>query len=254
MATRTRSRVWFALALLGALASCGRQDEASVEQKLSAKERSSAQLVRADACPSDHPGLSVAGLCSDKAEALVLAARTDASDAPDGCNWTVRAAALPDNRALLYRAARCGLRTAELRFVPGRVFGSFILSASPYGDVLDGSDVVARMAPASDAGAIIQIVRASIDDPQEARRCHMRPAGLDGWPSDALVADEDPKPTSDGVRTACGPLGLDEGSQTFWRLSQGQAWFFQFGQELPVVDSRSFTLVGRSRQGDWQRL
>jgi hypothetical protein len=109
------------------------------------------------------------------------------------------------------------------------------------------------MVPAANEAALLETARAAVEDPAERARCRLRPAAIEGWPGDALVVDEVPPPPADGVRTACGAYGLDEDSQTFWRLSQGQGWFFQLGQESPVVDPGSFTLVARGRDHRWVR-
>lgn len=65
------------------------------------------------------------------------------------------------------------------------------------------------------------------------------------------MVDEVPAPLADGIRSACGEFGLDEGAQTFWRLAQGTGWYFRLGQESPVIDVGSFTLVKRDPAGKW---
>ena len=43
------------------------------------------------------------------------------------------------------------------------------------------------------------------------------------------------------------------GTTEFWRLSQGKGWFFRFGEETPIVDAESVTLVKRHAAGKWVR-
>ena len=203
-------------------------------------------------CPLGSATLPVTGLCEAQASALLLAAQGPQPAAPDDCSWTVNEAQLPGGGAVLYRAAQCNGRTAKLDHAAGTPMGKFMLTVSPYGGS-EAEDAMVQMAPAVDAAAILAIARAAVTDPAERARCQMRAVATEGRPSDALVVDEVPIPPSDEIRGACGPYGLDEGSQTFWRLSQGHGWFFQLGQETPVVDAGSFTLVRRDAAGNWVR-
>ena len=99
------------------------------------------------------------------------------------------------------------------------------------------------------------MAKPAIKNKAEAAKCEVRSAGYSGWPGDALVVDvsaaEAAKARKDEPRTACGPYGLDEDSQTFWRVFQGTAWFFELGQDSLEVDPGSFTLVHKDEKGNW---
>jgi hypothetical protein len=210
-----------------------------------------AAATKPSACAPGDARLKTTGLCQAEAAALLLAAPGPAATPPDGCAWTIEEAAMPGGAALLYRGARCQARTTRLSFVPGTPTGRLDIAAWPYEPAETGT--LARIVPAANEAALLETARAAVDDPAERARCRLRPAASEGWPGDALVVDEVPPPPGDGVRAACGRFGLDEDSQTFWRLSQGHGWFFQLGQESPVVDPGSFTLVARNRDGRWVR-
>ncbi len=204
-------------------------------------------------CLPADPALSATGLCAPAATALLLSAPGTPPTAPEGCSWIVSDAQITNDTALLYRAARCKGGTARLNYAAGQPLARFVLATSAYGDTPDPNEPLAWMMPAADAAAVSAFVRASIQDPAERARCSARPATMEGWPADALVVDEAPIHPTDGIRSACGEYGLDEGAQTFWRVAQGNGWYFRLGQESPVVDAGSFTLVKRDATGAWVR-
>lgn len=203
-------------------------------------------------CTPTDAKLPVTGLCRSQAAALLLAAPGAATPPPEDCSWVVSEAGIADGSALLYRAARCEGGTARLAYVPAKPMARFDLVASPYENVPAEPMPMVWMTRAKDAQAITAIVRQTAPA-AERSRCQARPAAMEGWPQDALVVDEVPAPESDGVRTACGELGLDQGAQTFWRVSQGIGWYVQLGQESPMVDAGSLTLVKRDGNGAWIR-
>ncbi|RYE04516.1 MAG: hypothetical protein EOP61_00195 [Sphingomonadales bacterium] len=203
-------------------------------------------------CPPGSSTLPVTGLCQEQAAALLLSSPGAQPPAPDDCVWVINEAKVMEG-ALLYRAAKCAAGTARLNFVSGSRMGSFDLAVSPYGEQA-GHDTIAQVIDGEDGKAtILAEARRRVEDPAERARCQVREAKMDGWPADALVVDEVAAPAADGIRSACGEFGLDEGAQTFWRVSQGSAWFFRLGQESPVVDAGSFTLLNRDAGGKWVR-
>ncbi|RYY24978.1 MAG: hypothetical protein EOP62_15100 [Sphingomonadales bacterium] len=204
----------------------------------------------APACAPGSATLPVTGLCEPQAAALLLGSP---GTAPDDCTWVVAEAKTPGG-ALLYRAAKCAAGTAKLDFVPGARMASFDLVASPYGAEVERETIAQMLDGTGGKDAILAEARHRTDEAAEAARCQVRPAAMEGWPADALVVDEVPQPSdADGIRSACGEFGLDQGAQTFWRLSQNTAWFFRLGQESPVVDAVSFTLVNQDASGKWVR-
>ncbi|RYD49651.1 MAG: hypothetical protein EOP60_13390 [Sphingomonadales bacterium] len=218
----------------------------------SAPANTTATVATAPGCAPNSAKLPITGLCQEQAAALLLASPGTQPTAPDDCTWVVNEAKVLEG-ALLYRAAKCAEGTATLEFVPGARMASFDLAVSPYGKQ-SGADTIAQVIDGKDGKAIILAeARRLIEDPVERARCQVREAKMEDWPADALVVDEVPIPEADGIRSACGEFGLDEGAQTFWRVSQGSAWFFRLGQETPVVDAASFTLVNRDAAGNWVR-
>ncbi len=69
-----------------------------------------------------------------------------------------------------------------------------------------------------------------------------------------VSAAEAAKARKDEPRTACGPVGLDEDSETYWRVFQGYSWFFELGQDEAEIDPGSLTLIHKDAQGKWVRL
>lgn len=247
MNIRTISASVFAIA---ALSACNGKTEGNTAAPANV---AAAQDSVAPACAPGSAKLPVTGLCESQAVALLLAAPGAQPAAPEDCTWVVGEAKVLEG-ALLYRTAKCKDGTARLEFVPGARMSSFDLVESPYGPQ-EKPETMARMI-GSDGdvkATILAEARRLVEDKSEASRCQLRPAKMDGWPEDALVVDEVPIPPADGIRNACGELGLDEGAQTFWRVSQNSGWFFQLGQETPMVDAGSFTLVKRDATGNWVR-
>lgn len=234
---------------IAALSACSGKptDNAAAPANLTAT-----QEAATTACAPGSTTLPVTGLCDAQASALLLASSGAQPAAPDGCTWEIAEAKVLEG-ALLYRAAKCKEGTAKLEFVPGARMASFDLVASPYGPQ-PKPETIAQMIGGDDPKAtLLAEARRLVEDPAERARCQIRPAAMEGWPADALVVDEVPAPPADGIRSACGEFGLDEGAQTFWRVSQGIAWFFQLGQESPVVDAGSFTIINRGADGKWVR-
>jgi hypothetical protein len=208
----------------------------------------------APACAPNSVKLPVTGLCQEQAAALLLAAQQPEA-AGDGCSWVVNEVKVLDGGALLYRALRCNGRTATLEFVPSAQMGSFDLGVSPWSAEASRETVI-RMASVEggDANAkILETARRLIDNPAERARCQVRRLNIESSPTDALVVDEVPAPPEDGVRSACGEFGYDGGAQSFWRVSQGIAWFFRLGNDSPPIDPASVTLLNRSPAGQWVR-
>lgn len=241
------------LVLLASLASCGKPATTDATEGRDAKIATAQSDAPIATCAGGAARLPATQLCPDAAKGLLVAAPGVAATPPENCAWAIQDVSISSDQAVLYRAARCQVGTAKLAFAPGEPMGTFTLAKSPYEGGYDISEPIVWMTKAAGNDALLTTARRFIRDPKEAARCQVRPAAIEGWPADALVIDEVPRPQSDEVRTACGKFGLDEDSQTFWRLSQGTGWFFQLGQESPIVDAGSFTLARRGTDGQWRR-
>lgn len=214
------------------------------------------------ACPDDGPRLPVTGLCASRSLAYLNMAGGQTDDVPDGCEWAVEETPI-NQQVLLYRALKCEGKETRLVYKPGKPLGELVYESAGYGDA-DGAlkgQVLVRIAPADTKdvfGSVLKAVLPAIEDPATAAKCHVRKAGIDVWPDDALVVDdltpaEAEAVAGDGPRTACGPLGLDEDSAAYWRVFQGHGWFFQLGQDVAQIDAGSFTLLARDSDGQWSQ-
>lgn len=159
---------------------------------------------------------------------------------------------------LLYYAAKCKDKVTALDYAGGAHSGELTFAtAAMSGDSVKGRKIVTIFgAESSDPNtSILLVAKQAIKSKAEAAKCQVRHAGYAGWPGDALVVDVTPaeaaKARKDEPRTACGPYGLDEHSQTFWRVFQGSAWFFELGQDSLEIDPASFTLVRKDEKGNW---
>jgi hypothetical protein len=108
------------------------------------------------------------------------------------------------------------------------------------------------------AAPLVDRARAATTSPREADGCTARPARIEGWPGDAILVDvstaEAAKAPADEPRTACGPLGLNQGEQAFWRAGQGYGWFFSMGQDAFEIDPGSLTVIAKGADGRWAAL
>lgn len=221
-----------------------------------ATRKSDAQAAASD-CPDDGPRLPGTGVCQGRAWAYLDVADGAAEPAlPDGCTWTVNETMLPGDEALLYRAATCHGVTSKLGYAGGAHSASISYEVSAArGDEAKGDEVFQLFGVDPDPQGAIKAALAALPA-AERRRCGIEPAGIDGWPKDALVIrpnaatraahkdDEGPLPT-------CGPYGVGEDATTYWRVRQGFAWFFNISPGPLDFDPASITVVAKSADGAW---
>lgn len=212
-------------------------------------------------CSDQSEKLPGTGLCQNQAAALLQFAGGDRPPAPQGCDWVVSQTEMAGGEYLLYRAARCNGKITRLDYAAGAGMAELSYAVSAYfGDSAKGQKIVsiAGTEPGDPHSSILRLARTALKNKAEAGRCQVRPAKVDGWPADALVVDVSPaeaaKAPKDEPRTACGPYGLDEDSQTFWRVFQGRSWFFELGQDSVDVDPGSFTMIHADDKGQWVHL
>jgi hypothetical protein len=234
------------LALLGA--GCAQEGRSGAEKTDAA----------ADApCPDDGERLPVTGICRGRANAYLNEDREARTPELPDCTWTVNELALPGDEALLYRAAMCGGVTTTLAFAGGAQSAELVYERSAlFGDAVIGRAAVWLFGapPDNPQGALRGAIAEAPDG--AAMQCEIRPAGLEGWPRDALLiapsAAARARLPQDEPIAACGPYGVDEDSVRYWRVAQGFAWFFDLGQEQPDFDPTSLTVLVRSADGGWQ--
>ena len=204
------------------------------------------------------PALPGSGICQDRAESYLRLAQGPRPPAPDGCQWVVNETTMSGGEYLLYYAAKCKDKVTAIDYAGGAHSGELkFATAAMSGDSVKGRKIVSLFSaePGNPNAAILSVAKPAIKNKAEAAKCEVRSAGYTGWPGDALVVDvsaaEAAKARKDEPRTACGLYGLDEDSQTFWRVFQGTAWFFELGQDSLEVDPGSFTLVRKDERGNW---
>lgn len=252
----------FICALLAATAGCGKapvadNDSANASHDRSDSDLSTANGAKAEGCPDDGARLALTGLCQGRAAAYLNGSEGPSPQAPDGCAWQVTETEMAGGDVLLYRALKCGSKAAKLEFAGGAERAEMQLVESAMEGKLEQPRPVAFLyvAEGDPAGAVTRRARSLIADSKEAAKCTARPARVDHWPKDAMVVDTDPRgsTSADGAPVAvCGDGGYFDEATRYWRVSQGYAWLFDFGQDLVEIDPASLTLMARSDEdGQW---
>ncbi|AMO71128.1 hypothetical protein AZE99_04010 [Sphingorhabdus sp. M41] len=212
-------------------------------------------------CPDDGPVLPMTGICEGRATNYLNIVDGDAPQLPDNCHWSVNETAVAD-QLLLYLAATCDGKKAELGFAGGAHFAELNLAWSAVANESLEDTVLIRIGSAEPGRPyqnILFYAQDAMDDSAAAEQCMVRPAGVDGWPADAMVIDVSPeeaaKAPSDEPRTACGMFGLDQDNSSYWRVFQGYSWWFQLSQDAyQDIDPRSLTLVQPDGTGGWMTV
>jgi hypothetical protein len=171
---------------------------------------------------------------------------------PAGCEWVLKSVAMPGDEFLLYLAAQCKGKTRELQYSGGAHRAELKFEENQPAVVeIRGAE------PGQGKQAVEGHVRGTLNK-AEAARCFVRPARNEFFPADALVVDvsdaEAAKAPKNEPRSACGNYGMDEDSQSFWRVFQGYAWYFNLGQDEPEIDPGSLTLARKDAAGKWVAL
>lgn len=210
----------------------------------------------AGSCPDDGAPLPGTGLCQHSAAALIE--RADGAREEqygENCTSVINEVMLPADQALLYGAAQCGERETQLAFAGGAHSAEISIQQSALYEGPTNDPVVIRLfgVDPDPRGALNQAI-AELPPAQRAT-CEIRSAGVEGWPSDALViaptAAERARLPQDEPVAVCGPMGYDEDSISYWRVRQGFAWFYALGQESQGFDAASVTLIQKQPDGSW---
>lgn len=200
-------------------------------------------------CPDDGPRFPLSGICQGRAVNFLNLER-DPPYLPDNCTWTVNETEMAD-QVLLYQAASCDGRTTKLQFAGGARAAEFTYEISAFqGDLTDQEQAplirVITSDPADPTANLLAFARSAIEDPAEAAQCVVKEILGDGdVPGHYVVDLANPPQSENEPRTACGPYGLDEDSQKFWRISDGFSWFFDLGQDVLDFDPYSMVVVER---------
>jgi hypothetical protein len=255
------ARLLLAALSLAALAACQKPAEAPVAVRPVAE---TPVAAAEPGCADDGPRFPISKLCVGRSINYLDDANKLITDAPDGCSWTMQETAFPfpdSEGVLLFRALSCKGVTSQLEFHGGAHSAALGYVASAlYPDAVKSNVEPVRIfgGPDQDPKAAIEALKVSIADKAERASCVLEPAGIDVWPHDALVirpnAKARAKARKDEPLAACGEFGVDEDSQTFWRVFQGYAWFFSMGQDTMDFDPASFTLMRKGADGSWGQV
>jgi hypothetical protein len=172
----------------------------------------------------------------------------------DGCSWTFNQTMMGDGtEALLYRAMSCKGVTTALEFAGGARSAALTIKDSAFG-FTPGQEVVRIFT--SDPADPQNNIQSLIDGlpAAEKAKCEVQPAPAQ-FPAGALVIGYKPahaaKLPKDEPNAVCGDFGLDEGSQRYWLVRDGYAFFFDLGQEELDWDPASLTVIRKGADGAW---
>lgn len=209
----------------------------------------------AEPCGDGGERLAGTDLCQNEARDFIRqdpAIRTP--ELPD-CDWVVGETMLPANEALLYYAAVCKGVETKLGYGGGAKSAEIAYERSAlFGDAAIGRVVIRLFGTEPDPQGAL---KAAIAEAPEAERasCEIRLAGYEGWPPDALLIAPNAAARAnlpeDEPIAACGPMGVDEDSVSYWRVRQGYAWYFDLGQEDPDFDAGNIVAVVKGADGRW---
>lgn len=256
-----RARLLLAAAALATLAAC----QKPAEPPVAVKPATETPVAAAEpGCPDDGPRFAISKLCVGRSINYLDPANKLITDAPAGCSWTMQETAfpLPDGEGvLLFRALSCKGVTTQLEFHGGAHSAALGYVASAlYPEAVKANAEPVRIfgSPDQDPRAAIEALKVGIENKAERASCVLEPAGIDGWPDDALVIRPNAKARAKAPKheplAACGEFGVDEDSQTFWRIFQGYAWYFFLGQDTMDIDPSSFTLLRKGPDGSWGQV
>lgn len=209
-----------------------------------------------DTCADGGTKLSGTGLCQDEARALIVLDPEVRSPELADCQWAAEETMLPGDEALLYLAATCQGAATKLAFAGGAERAEIAYEGSAlFGEAAAGRAVIYLYGTDPDPQGALKAAIAALPE-GERETCEIRPAGREGWPSDALVIAPNEAVRAglpqDQPVVACGPLGVDETKVRYWRVRQGFAWFFDLGDRDPDFDAGNMTVIAKGADGAWQ--
>lgn len=211
-------------------------------------------------CPDDGPRLTLTQLCAGRVVNYLDPEIGLSKETPEGCEWKFTETPMPDpNEVIVYRALECkGVMTALEVHGGAHSAGLGYTKSALFGDTVGTVEPVRLFI--SDPADPQKVIRDLLEGVPAAERpkCEVHKAGIDVWPSDALVLGytdaERKKMPQDEPIAMCGEFGQDEDSATFWRIGGGYAWFFALGQDTPDIDPGSFMIFKKGADGAWAHI
>lgn len=199
-------------------------------------------------CPSEGPSLPLSGVCQGRGVNYLEFEDGDEPILLENCEWKLNEARMPNGDFLFYMATSCGDYLSKLEISAGAQSSNVNLvnSAMSEGASLGKLFTLAPMNAADPFGSILTFTQKAMSNQSEAKKCRVV---YENNHNDNLVVDNvDPNEAarliSDGPRYACGPYGVNQESNTYWRVISGYIWHFDWGQDAYLdIDPRSITVV-----------
>lgn len=206
-------------------------------------------------CPDDGPRLPGSNICQGRAANYLTAYPDQPPYDPEGkgCQWVVRQAELPGDSYLLYLAAQCGKKTAELEFQGGNHRSDLALVNSVYG-MPERSVAEIYAAHGAGAKAILQRAAEWTEDQTEMVGCRLVKSDRDPvrYQVDNMTAAQAAAVAGDGPRAACGPRGLDQDSPNYWTVFGDEVWYVRPSIEMAEdVFMPSLTVLTKGFSGEY---
>ena len=214
-------------------------------------------------CADGGPRFPISQLCQGPAIKDLGRTLESLPEPPADCSWTVNESTFPlppGDGVLLYRALSCKGVTTKLEVSPGAPSTLSYAASALYPDVVKDKVKVVKIFDGGGQDPRKQIEALQVGIPNKAERasCVLQPAGIDGWPADALViqpsAEARANAPKDKFPASCGEYGVDIDSKTFWRVTQGYAWYFQMGPDSMDFDPGSLLLMKKTAGGEWEAV
>ncbi|MET0545391.1 MAG: hypothetical protein ABWZ40_03690 [Caulobacterales bacterium] len=254
---KRKSVAWALVAAVGACAESSNEPVTTPDTSLD----STASLVAVNAllCAGSQGVLPVSQACDTGQPSLFADVNPDARLAFAKCVWKTFEAQLTPTEALRFRLQDCSA-APEMPLIDVASKGRAL-------SVRLGTDRSAREPflrtyelDGVDGAAFLEKRRAALT-PEERDRCIIRPyqttdfTGRKGWDNLYEIAPNPEYLAEIEARgepaAACGAEGWSNDGVRFWELRDGEAWFWDIGQEAPLYDPRSFTTLHRHGEGAW---
>lgn len=209
---------------------------------------------QAAACADGSVRLAGTRLCQAEARTLLTADPNVRTPELEGCAWSIKEVMLPGDEALLYSAATCGERDTALSYAGGAHSAEIAYESSAvYGQEAAGRVLVRLFGVDPEPQGALT---AAIAEAPAGASCEIQPAQREGLPADALIIAPNARaraslPAGQPI-VACGPMGINETKQSYWRVRQGFAWYFDLGAQDPDIDAGNMTIITRGADGVWQ--